>query len=56
MNHLLEKWKDRIEDGQVYKRMVKDAFLGMVAVRALGGTFTDKEPDFSFTGEEEPDF
>lgn len=53
---LLGRWGKCIEDGIVYKRMVKDAFLGMVAVRALGGTFTDKKPDFSFTSEESPDF
>jgi hypothetical protein len=36
--------------------MVKEAFFGMAAIRALGGTFTDKEPDFNFTGEDKPDF
>lgn len=53
---LLEKWEKHIKSDRVYKRMVKEAFLGMVAIRALGGTFTDKEPDFSFTGEEKPNF
>ncbi|MDD3040199.1 hypothetical protein [Bacteroides sp.] len=53
---LLEKWRKHIESNSVYKRMVKEAFLGMVAIKALGGTFADIEPDFSFTGEEPPDF
>lgn len=53
---LLEKWEKRIEDGSVYKRMVKEAFWGMVAIRALGGTFTDIEPDFSFTDDEPSTF
>lgn len=45
---LLEQWRQSIEDGQVYRRLVKDAFMGLMAVKALGGTFTDKEPDFGF--------
>lgn len=53
---LLEKWEKRIEDGSVYKRIVKEAFFGMVAIRALGGTFTNIEPDFSFTNGEPPTF
>lgn len=53
---LLEKWEKHIEDGSVYKRMVKEAFLGMVAIRALGGAFMEIEPDFSFTDEEPPTF
>ena len=53
---LLDKWQRQIDDGSIYKRMVKDAFLGIVAIRALGGTFTDKEPDFSFTDDEPPKF
>lgn len=53
---LLEKWKQQIEDGSIYRRMVRDAFLGMVAIRALGGTFTDKEPDFCFINDEPPKF
>lgn len=53
---LLQKLQKSIEDNSLYKRMVKDAFLGMVAIKALGGTFTDKEPDFSFTDNEPPKF
>ncbi len=53
---LQEKWERQIGDGSIYKRMVKDAFEGMVAVRALGGTFTDKEPDFSFVDSKPPKF
>lgn len=45
-----------IEDNSLYKRMVKDAFLGMVAIKALGGTFADIEPDFSFTEREPPKY
>lgn len=51
---LLQKWQKSIEDNSLYKRMVKDAFLGMVAIKALGGTFADIEPDFSFTEREPP--
>lgn len=46
---LLEKWELQIEDGSIYRRFVKDAFIGLMAIKALGGTFTDKEPDLSFT-------
>ena len=53
---LLEKWKRQIDDGNIYRRMVKEAFIGLVAIKALGGTFTDKEPDFSFTDGEPPKF
>lgn len=44
----LEKWKDGIEDGSIYKQLVRRAFIGMVAVKGLGGTFEDVNPDFSF--------
>lgn len=53
---LLDKWQRQIDAGSIYKRMVKDAFFGMVAIRALGGTFTDREPDFSFADDELPKF
>lgn len=53
---LLEKWKRQIEDGSIYKRFVKDAFIGLMAIKALGGTFTDKEPDFGFADGEPPKF
>ena len=53
---LLEKWKRQIDDGSIYRCMVKEAFIGLVAIKALGGTFTDKEPDFSFTDGKPPKF
>lgn len=53
---LIEKWQKSIENNSLYKRMVKDAFWGMVAIKALGGTFTDTEPDFSFTEREPPKY
>lgn len=40
----LEKWEKSIYDGSLYKRMVKDAFLGMVAIKALGGLLQKKIP------------
>ena len=52
---LLEKWQKSIEDGSVYKRLVRDAFFGMVAIKAMGGTFDQPEFDFSFC-ETQPDF
>lgn len=52
---LQEKWKVSIENGQLYRTFIKEAFCGMVAVKAIGGQFTLKEPDFSFT-ESVPDF
>lgn len=45
---LKDKWRKSIEDGSIYKRLVRDIFLGMVAMRALGGKFHEKEPDYSF--------
>lgn len=53
---LLEKWRRQIDDGSIYRRMVKEAFIGLVAIKALGGTFADIEPDFRFTEEEPPKF
>lgn len=53
---MLEKWQQRIDDYSVYKRLVKEAFVGLVAIRALGGTFTDKEADFSFLNKKPPRF
>ena len=43
-----EKWGKGIENGNVYRTFVREAFFGMVAVKALGGQFVFKEPDFSF--------
>lgn len=51
---LLEKWQNHIENNSMYKIMVKEVFWGMVAIKALGGTFTDIEPDFSFINKEPP--
>lgn len=53
---VLERWRQRIDDCSVYKRMVKEAFIGLVAIRALGGTFIDKEADFSFINRKPPKF
>ena len=53
---LLEKWEEKISNNTVYKTLVKDAFMGMVAIKALGGTFTDKEPDFCFMENDPPKF
>lgn len=52
---LLENWQRSIEDGSVNKRLVRDAFFGMVAIKAMGGTFDQPEFDFSFC-ETQPDF
>lgn len=52
---LQEKWKVGIENGQLYRMFIKEAFMGMIAVKAIGGQFTLKEPDFSFA-EKAPDF
>lgn len=53
---LLEKWRRQIEDGSIYRRFVKDAFIGLVTIKALGGTFTAIEPDFSFMEKKPPKF
>lgn len=53
---LLEKWEKHIKNDSVYKRMVKEVFLGMIAIRALGGTFSEKELDFSFESEDRQSF
>lgn len=47
---LLETWKESLEDGRVYKMLVREAFLGMVAIVAMGGTFEEPEFDFNFLG------
>lgn len=53
---LLEKWRRQIEDGSIYRRLVKEAFVGLIAIKALGGTFTGKEPDFGFVDGKPPKF
>ena len=50
-----EKWAVGIENGQLYRMFIKDIFVGMVALKAIGGRFVDKEPDFGFI-ETVPDF
>ena len=52
----LEKWQGSIEDGSVYRQLVKYAFIGLLAIKGLGGRFDDIEPDFSFTGMKPPRF
>lgn len=52
--NLKEKWGDSIEDGSLYKMLVRDAFFGMVAIAALGGCFEQKEADLSFCEQEPP--
>lgn len=51
----LKEWESKIDNGSIYRELVKDAFWGMVAIEALGGTFVDKESDFSFC-ETQPEF
>lgn len=53
---LLEKWQDRIEDDSLYRQMIKYAFVGLLAIKGLGGSFEDVEPNFSFTEKKPPRF
>lgn len=53
--NLKEKWERGINDGSVYKTLIRNAFFGMIAIRALGGSYTPKNEDYSFC-EEEADF
>lgn len=39
-----------------YRQMIKEAFLGLLSIKSLGGEFYDVEPDFSFTDETPPKF
>lgn len=55
-DELLEKWEKHIESNSVYRRIVKEAFFGLVAIKALGGKFEDLNPDFSFMEGEPPTF
>lgn len=43
-----KEWEDGVKNGQCYNLLVKYAFKGLIAVKALGGLFTEKEFDFSF--------
>ena len=52
---LQERWKVGIDNGQLYRTFIKDAFIGMVAFKAIGGKLINKEPDFSFV-EKAPEF
>ena len=53
--NLKEKWERGINDGSIYKMLIRNAFFGMIAIRALGGSYTPKNEDYSFC-EEEADF
>ncbi len=44
----LSKWEDCIKDGRLYSIFVERAFWGLIAIKALGGTFEEVKPDFSF--------
>lgn len=52
-DELITEWQDQINDGIIYRTLVKEAFWGMCALRGLGGTYTEIEGDFSFM-EQEP--
>lgn len=54
-DELKAEWIDQINDGSIYSQLIKDAFLGLCAMKALGGMFTDTDGDFSFMGKE-PNF
>ena len=53
---LLEKWQSYIEDESVYRQFVKSAFIGLLAIKGLGGCFEDVEPNFSFIEMKPPKF
>ena len=53
--NLKEKGERGINDRSIYKTLVRNAFFGVIAIRALGGSYTPKNEDYSFC-EEEPDF
>ena len=42
---LLDRWNDGY-----YKKLVRNVFMGMLAMRGMGGVIVDKEHDFSFLG------
>ncbi len=47
----LAQWEECIKDGRMYNEFVRNAFIGIVALRALGGTYEDVKPDYSFIEE-----
>lgn len=47
-DELKEKWGEQIKDGSLYRNLIKEAFWGLVAIKGLGGTFTNQVGDFSF--------
>lgn len=53
---MLEKWRCYIENDSVYREFVKSAFIGLLAVKALGGSFEDVGQDFSFIEMKPPQF
>lgn len=52
---LKAEWIEQINEGSIYRNLIKEAFLGLCALKGLGGTFTDQEGDFSFM-EQEPEY
>lgn len=53
---LLEQWGAAIENGRLYKQLVRYAFLGLLAIKGLGGSFEDVEPNFEFIEKKPPQF
>ena len=51
-NELLAEWHDDIKSGIIYKTLVKEVFLGLVALKGLGGAFINQQGDFSFMEKE----
>lgn len=52
---LYDKWVRQIKNGQLYCQFIRMCFIGLLAVKAVGGKFDlFKEADFSFMGEPTP--
>lgn len=54
---MLDKDKAKVFKNEwLYRQMVKEAFIGLLSIKALGGEFYDVEQDFSFIDETPPKF
>ncbi|MCD8295458.1 MAG: hypothetical protein LUE27_09500 [Clostridia bacterium] len=49
------RFENQINSGQLYRLFIKQIFMGMIALKAVGGEFNLTNPDFGFLDEPIPD-
>ncbi len=53
---LYDEFHQVLLDDTIYKDLIRDIFFGLVALKAIGGTFEDMQPNFEWLNESPPEF